>query len=135
MRFLYDSNVLVTILSRREAVLEFKKLLVEQGKTHVTSAHVLSEVEAVLAERFGLTKRKAKASVRLLSRASLVVTPRTIERVCRDPFDDYVLAAALEGNADYLVTADKDLLVLKQHKEVRIITPDQFSSIFAARMH
>ena len=37
-----------------------------------------------------------------------------IEPVCRDPDDDHVLAAAITVKAEYIVTGDKDLLVLAQ---------------------
>ena len=131
MRVLYDTNVLVTVLSRREAVIKFRELLTEADITHVTSAHILSEVEAVLIERMGLTKRRAKAAARLLARISQIVEPTNVERVSRDPFDDYVIAAALQGGADYLVTADKDLLVLNGQTSIGIITPAEFQSILS----
>ena len=129
MRILYDTNVLVTILSRREAILDLKRLLAQEGVVHVTSQHILSEVEAVLVERMSLTRQKAKASARLLARISQTVKPGIIEKVCRDPFDDYVLAAAMVGRVDYLVTSDKDLLVLNPYKFVNIITPAHFQKI------
>ena len=122
MLVLYDTNVLVTILSRREAVLTLKKDISEKRITNVSSKHILSEVEAVLTKSMKLTKQKAKAATRLLERQSIVVSPKIIERVCRDPFDDYVLAAAIEGKVEYLVTEDKDLLVLKDYKYVKIVT-------------
>jgi putative PIN family toxin of toxin-antitoxin system len=131
MRILYDANVLVTMLSRREAVIEFRELLTEADITHVTSAHILSEVEAVLAERMGLTKRRAKAATRLLARISQIVESANVERVSRDPFDDYIIAAALQGGADYLVTADKDLLVLNGQTSIEIITPAEFQSVLS----
>ena len=131
MRILCDTNVLVTVLSRREAVIEFRKLLTEADITHVTSAHILSEVEAVLVERMGLTKRRAKTTARLLARISQIVEPTNVERVSRDPFDDYVIAAALHGGADYLVTADKDLLVLNGRTSIGIITPTEFQSVLS----
>lgn len=129
MLVLYDTNVLVTILSRREAVLTFKKDLLENRFVHVSSLHILNEVEAVLSEKMGLTKQKAKIAVRLLERQSMIVSPTNIDKICRDPFDDYVLAAAKEGSADYLVTEDKDLLVLKNYKNVKIVNISTFRSI------
>ncbi len=125
MRILYDTNVLVAVLSRRESVLAFKKLLQSQT-VHISSPFILAEVEAVLVEKMKLTKQKAKAAARLLERQSIIVHPKKIEKMCRDPFDDYVLAAAVSGEADYLVTADKDLLVLEKHKDVTIISPKDF---------
>lgn len=125
MRILYDTNVLVATLSRRESILAFKKQL-EDGFVHISSPFILAEVEAVLVKKLKLTKQKAKATVRLLERQSVIVNPKKIEKLCRDPFDDYVLAAAVSGKADYLVTADKDLLVLEKHKKVVIIHPKDF---------
>ena len=42
--------------------------------------------------------------------------------VCRDPDDDDVMAAALAANAEYIVTGDRDLLVLAQHERIRILS-------------
>lgn len=129
MRILYDTNVLVTMLSRREAVIELKDRVTKADVTHVTSAHILSEVEAVLTERMGLTKRRAKAATRLLARISQIVEPSNLERLSRDPYDDYVIAAAISGRADYLITQDKDLLVLDGKVAVRIITLSDFQKL------
>jgi putative PIN family toxin of toxin-antitoxin system len=125
MRILYDSNVLVKILSRRESILAFKEDI-KSGIINVSSKHILGEVEAVLAERLGLTKQKAKAAARLLGRQSMIVEPKHVEKVCRDPFDDYILAAAITGRVEYLVTADKDLLILREYKGVKIVKPAEF---------
>jgi uncharacterized protein len=46
--------------------------------------------------------------------------------VSRDPADDVVLAAALEGRADAVVTGDYDLLVLGEHQGIVIVTRRAF---------
>jgi len=38
-----------------------------------------------------------------------------------------VLECAVEGNADFIVTGDRDLLVLDPFRGVRIISPTAFS--------
>ena len=40
-----------------------------------------------------------------------------------DPKDSYLLAMAEASQADFLVTGDKELLSLKNHKTTRIVTP------------
>jgi putative PIN family toxin of toxin-antitoxin system len=45
---------------------------------------------------------------------------------CRDPKDDKFLACAVEGQADYLVSSDKDLLELKSFRGVAIHNPGPF---------
>jgi predicted nucleic acid-binding protein len=49
-----------------------------------------------------------------------------IGRVCRDPNDDHVIAAALAVEANTIVMGDKDLLALGQYRAVRILTPRAF---------
>jgi putative PIN family toxin of toxin-antitoxin system len=47
-------------------------------------------------------------------------------KICRDPKDNVVLDTACQGEAKWIVTGDKDLLVLKKYKGVAIVTPAQF---------
>ncbi len=47
----------------------------------------------------------------------------------RDPKDEHILASGLGGNADYLITGDEDLLVLRYDKRLgtlRIVTVTEF---------
>ena len=45
---------------------------------------------------------------------------------CRDPDDNKVLEAAVAGNADYIVTDDKDLRVLSPFRDIEIVTVRRF---------
>jgi predicted nucleic acid-binding protein len=48
-----------------------------------------------------------------------------------DPNDDFLLAAAEAGHADYLVTGDKSgLLALLRHEGTRIVTAASFARQF-----
>ncbi|MBB4285034.1 putative toxin-antitoxin system toxin component, PIN family [Roseospira goensis] len=59
---------------------------------------------------------------------------RTSERIrvthsvtaCRDPSDDFVLALALSGRADLIVTNDKALLALDPFRGIRIVSARAF---------
>jgi putative PIN family toxin of toxin-antitoxin system len=119
----------VAVLGRKESTLIFKENVLTGRIEHITSAHILHEVEAVLHERLKLTKQKAKIATRLLARQSTIVEPTAVEKVCRDPFDDYILAAAHAGKVKYIVTSDNDLLVLNNYKGIGIITSSAFVTI------
>ncbi len=43
-------------------------------------------------------------------------------QVCRDPKDNFILNLAVDSKADFLVTGDEDLLILKEVKKTKIIT-------------
>lgn len=48
---------------------------------------------------------------------------------CRDPKDNMILELAVSGNADFIVTGDKDLLVMNPFRDIRIVTPVEFLEI------
>lgn len=47
----------------------------------------------------------------------------------RDPKDAFFLSMAAESGADFIVSGDKDLLVLESFRNTRIVTPRQFLDI------
>lgn len=49
--------------------------------------------------------------------------------VCRDPDDIKILGLAVASHADYIVTGDNDLLVLKNFQGIPILNPRSFSDI------
>ena len=62
---------------------------------------------------------------RLQSVAELIEVHSIIE-VCRDPKDNFLLALAKDGSADYLITGDKDLLIMKEFENTKIVTLPDF---------
>jgi PIN domain len=62
----------------------------------------------------------------LVTIADLVRDTGDVAGVSRDPTDDFVLAAAIEGRANVIVTGDEDLLILEEHQGVAILTPRKF---------
>ena len=61
-----------------------------------------------------------------------LVNPDDIPPVSRDPKDDMVLACAKAAADDYLVSEDKDLLVLKEYAGTAICRPAEFVAILEA---
>lgn len=52
-----------------------------------------------------------------------------IPAVTCDPKDDYLLAHAVVGRADFLVTGDSDLLILDRVEALRIVTAGELVRI------
>ena len=67
----------------------------------------------------------------LLESAEIVSPQQTITRVTADPDDNRVLEAAVESEADFIVTGDRHLLEPNRHEGTEIVTPAQFLAILA----
>ncbi len=52
-------------------------------------------------------------------------------KICRDAADDYLLALAAEAKAEYLVTGDDDLLVIKEIDACQIVDVSTFEQIIS----
>ena len=50
-----------------------------------------------------------------------------------DPDDDMVLATAIAAQADVLISGDDDLLCLKSHQGIRILSPRRFLELLDGR--
>ena len=88
----------------------------------------MNELEEVLIARFAhdlSLARTVRAEIELLAE---VVDVPDLDRVARDADDDAVLAAAIAGKASSIVTGDNDLLVLIEHRGVRIVTARDLAS-------
>ncbi|MDR0326999.1 MAG: putative toxin-antitoxin system toxin component, PIN family [Planctomycetaceae bacterium] len=65
----------------------------------------------------------------LQSVAELIDVHSTVD-ICRDPKDNFLLVLAKDGNADYLITGDGDLLVLKEFEKTKIVTLSDFEAAY-----
>ena len=92
---------------------------------------MLQEVEDVLSradvlQKLRLSFIEARALVILLQRQGFFVQPATSIRRSRDPDDDKFLECAVGGQADYIVTADYDLLSLSEIESIPIVDVPMF---------
>lgn len=93
------------------------------------SPYQLDEFVNTLLEHLELSRRFANNSRQTLEiLAKTVALPSRIPRfVERDPKDDAIVQTALSARADYLVTADQEILKLKKVGNVEIITAAEFA--------
>ena len=133
MRIVLDANVVVAAFAARglcEAILE----LCLDAHDIVLSNHLLNEIQKNLVKKVKLPAKAAREIIALLRDNAQVIVPTKLpSNVCRDPDDIPVLGLALAARADYIVTGDKDLLVLKKFRSVPILTPRAFSDMIHER--
>ena len=128
LRGVFDNNVLVSaVLLGGVPRQAFDKLL--DNGTVLVSVPVLLELAEVLRrekfDRYVTPDERMRFLVNFLKVAEMVEISETV-LVCRDPKDDKLLELAASGKAGFLVTGDKDLLVLNPFRGVEIVTPREF---------
>lgn len=99
--------------------------------TLLLSEPILAEVEEVLQgpevlQKLRLSAIEARALVVLLRRRGFLASPTIPIKRSRDPDDDKFLECAVAGDADYLVSADADLLSLGEIQGIPILDPPAF---------
>ena len=56
----------------------------------------------------------------------VVVPAQLLSPVSRDTDDNNVLATAISGHCDCIITGDDDLLILEEFEYIKIVSPRQF---------
>ena len=123
MRVFLDTNVLVAAFATRGLCADVVRLVLAEHDL-ITGEVVLVELSDVLTRRLKLPSSTVAAILALLRAQEVVPKPvKPLELPIRDPDDRWVLASAVNGKADVLVTGDEDLLAVAAHAPVRIVNP------------
>jgi len=121
-----DSNVLVSALATRGLSADVLRIVLAEHELLVPEV-VLAEVRRALELKFQVPAATLASVERLLRAQTTIPKPPKASIVpVRDPDDAWVLASAIAGAADVLVTGDQDLLVIATAAPLPIESPRQF---------
>lgn len=99
----------------------------------VLSAHILEELQRTLSSPYFARRLSnhdiAVAVLGFQTFATIIEITVTVEGVATHPEDDLILATAVSGQVDYLVTLDQQLLRLGSYSSVQIVSPQAFLTI------
>ncbi len=127
MKVVIDTNVLIAaFISPRGRANE----LLEHCATYheiVCSEFILDELREKMIDKLKRTPADVAEAIDLLKTRVQIVTPAPLDKpVSRDAEDDSILGTAVAGQAERIVTGDKDLLVLGSYQGVKISSPSEF---------
>jgi len=126
MRVVYDTNVLISGLFWDGPPRELIKKAIDGQVELVVSEFILKELAETLLDSFGLFEKEVSSILEKVGAISIIVCPAKSLHLVRDKDDNRILECAVEGECDYLVTGDSDLLSLREHHGVRIVSPRDF---------
>jgi putative PIN family toxin of toxin-antitoxin system len=128
VKVVFDSNIFISALvipgsAAEKAIL---KIIERKNDKLIISKEIISEVLSVLSVKFSRDKEAiSRVAVHLSEIAELVYPAKRI-KVFKDDPDNRILECALSGNADVVVTGDKEMLRLKEYEDVKIITLKEY---------
>ena len=130
-RVIVDTNCWISFLIGRR-LHRLVDLLSDEHIELIVCDELLGEIRDVTSrQKFSkyFPPQDVASLLEFLQLISESVNPTQSVQICRDKADDYLLALAIEAKADYLVTGDQDLLVLKEINGCHIVDVDEFENI------
>ena len=97
----------------------------------MVSAELFDDMASAMCKPYPSENIKPAAYDKLVSQLRVnaeLVDVHSVVDVCRDPKDNFLLALAKDGNADYLITGDKDLLVMERFGKTKIVSLRDFET-------
>ncbi|WP_330205133.1 putative toxin-antitoxin system toxin component, PIN family [Cyanobacterium sp. Dongsha4] len=129
IRVVIDTNIFVSALLFENSLPFQVVKLAEKTGIILFSEATLGELKQVLSrkkfDKYVTLQEREAFLLKLMTAGENVVIHRKIT-ACRDEKDNKFLELAINGNADFIITGDNDLLVLNPFENIPIINPDVF---------
>lgn len=131
MRIVIDTNVLISGVFFGGFPRKILSAVVGQKIFACATAEIIIEYEEIVQEM--ISRKQGHINRSILSpliKAMKIIEPVTHVKVCRDPDDNKFLECANDSHALYVVSGDKDLLIIGQYENVQIVTAKEFCEKF-----
>ena len=127
-RIILDTNLWISFLITKNFI-KLDEILLSKEFVLIFSQELLEEFLAVAKRpkfrRFFSSSDLEEILESIQEYAEFIDVTSSIE-VCKDPKDNFLLSLAIDGNADFLLTGDNDLLILTPFRKTAIVTISQF---------
>ena len=127
MKIVIDTNVLISGVFFGGFPRKILSAVVSQKITACATAEIINEYEEIVQEM--INRKQGHINRAILSpliQAMEIIEPVTHIGICRDPDDNKFLECAKDSHALYIVSGDKDLLVIEQFGNIQIVTAKDF---------
>jgi putative PIN family toxin of toxin-antitoxin system len=126
VKIVLDSNVIIAAFAARGLCNALFESCIGNHDI-ILCEEILSEIAKNLKKKIRLPDDVIRQILLLLRSHSTLVTPQKVDiKACKDKKDLMILGSAISGNADYIITGDKDLLSVGRIKDVKIVDPRTF---------
>lgn len=131
--FVVDTNFFISAnLIEKSISAEAYDTVLKIGKIAISDKIVSEYMEVLYRQKLDkyLDELKRETAMAFILKNSISFKPMIKINKCRDPKDNKFLELALTCNAACIISGDKDLLVLNPFRNIPILNPSDFLSIF-----
>jgi putative PIN family toxin of toxin-antitoxin system len=126
MRVILDTNVIIASFAARGLCYSVFELCLDRFDI-IMSPFLTKEIRNAFLRKIKLPETITLEILNFLSENTIAFDIKEFpQAVCRDPDHVQILALAEISGADYIITGDEDLLVLKKHGSTQIVSPRRF---------
>jgi putative PIN family toxin of toxin-antitoxin system len=133
VRAVFDTNVLISSLIRSGKPRLLWNKVIKGEIELIISREILSEFNNVARRpklrRYVSLKRLRRFNLVLIRRAEIIEVRTHLPQITEDPDDNMIVETALDGRADYIVSGDKHLLILKEFRGIKIVNVEEMLGI------
>ncbi len=131
IKILIDTNVYVSAIAFGGTSRQVINAVISGRIVNYISNEILDELADVLNRpKFAYDKNVIRSIINEIEQISMLFNDYPeIDLVKQDSKDNHVLSCAIQAKVDYLVTGDSDLLTLKPHGNLRILSPSEFLAV------
>ena len=135
MKIVIDTNVVISAAFFGGVPKKVIDLVTNHNVTAYTNSEILAEYDITASKM--ITKKNGHINQNLFDefrRAVNVIDAVAEVDVCRDPDDNKFIACAVDAQAIFVVSGDKDLLAVEHYDEVEIVTAKDFYERYISQL-
>jgi hypothetical protein len=136
IRVVFDTNWYISATINKKSRRTLYELITNNNLTILFSAEILNEYNQVISRdkfRRVIKPQQVERFIRLVISSLENIEITSALKGSRDPNDNFLLSLSFDSNAHYLVTGDKDLLVLQKVASTQIVTLGDFLTIISRK--
>lgn len=127
MKVVFDTNIFISAFVIPGSQAEKAMLRIIEGMdVLLLSKGILDELLSVLSIKFSRNKEEISRVAVILSEMAEWVDPSKKIKVLSDEPDNRILECAVSGNADVIVTGDKEILRLGEYEKIKVISLKEY---------
>jgi uncharacterized protein len=129
LKIILDVNIWLSALISKTMAQQIKAIILQDTIEVIACDELIAELKQTLERdkfRKYLAFENIPSAIELVEHSTTEFKISSTVEYCRDNKDDYLLALSIDSQADFLITGDKDLLVLQKFNATKIVRLTEF---------